>query len=235
VWIEGSESSESLRITITQITSRLKMMRLAIIFVFLSVRCFAQKDYDQSLLNTIDEIKQQTIYDNSSVVYNEANGFGSTFPIWKANIQFYQDDIVFHKGYHYRAMVDNKGKMPAKFYDEWTLFQYPRPYLFLRNTATVADLQNMLADTHPFIRTYAFGALAHRNHRGLFKVLIENLRDTTRFGQMTGDTGHEVCPADLMIQYLLSDMTKDQKKTLKDLIDTTYKHVTTGKKLLETK
>jgi hypothetical protein len=93
----------------------------------------------------------------------------------------------------------------------------------------------MLTHDHPYIRTYAFGALAHRNIDGLFEIIIDNLSDTTKIEQMTGDYGYDVCPADLMIQYQMSKFSNEQKKTLETLITTRYNHLKDALDLLTKK
>ncbi len=192
-------------------------MRLKIIILTLvSTYCYSQQNYDKLLSVRLKEIEKLSIFNNSVVFFEKSSGYGSTYPFWELDVDYYQDDIVKNKeGNFYLSLVDNNGKNPSMSPKEWQFMPYTHPYFFLRDTAKVEDLNKLLSHEHPYIRTYAFGALAHRKPDGLFKILTDNLGDTTRILQMTSDFGYEVCPADLMVMYLLSDLTTEQKKILR--------------------
>ncbi len=171
--------------------------------------CCSRDNYEDMLSIRLREIEKLELYDNSFVVYSEADGYGSTFPRWKSDLDYYQDDMVIDDaGKMYRAIVDSKSKEPVTSQRDWQLIPWMHPYLFLRDTAKVEDLKKLLANTHPYIRAYAFAALANQDVDGLYDVILDNLADTTRMTQMTSDYGFDVCPADLMISYKLDDLNK---------------------------
>ncbi|MBL7845501.1 MAG: hypothetical protein JNK44_16685 [Cyclobacteriaceae bacterium] len=201
-------------------------MRVVILIVFVIPGfCFAQSDYQSTLSRRLEEIKQLGFFDNSVVVYDDSSGYGTTFPRWNPNNDYYQDDMTFIGGTIYRALVDSKGKNPTTSRKEWTPSRRPLPYLFLRDTATTDDIKTLLRSDHPYIRVYAFAALAHRKYSGLFEIVLNNLNDTTRITQMTSDYGYDVSPADMMLKYSIHGFTTQQKDTLKRLILTKYNHL----------
>ena len=206
-------------------------MRLyTIILTLVSSYCYAQQVYDQLLSLRLEEIKQLSFFNNSVIVFDKSSGYGSTYPFWTSHMDYYEDDMVINKGGKiYQALVDNAGKNPGTSPKEWKLVPWRHPYFFLRDTAKVEDLKQLLNHEHPYIKTYAFGALADKNIDGLFKVILDNLNDTTRITQMTSDYGYDVCHAQLMMSYELDDLTTKEKNELKTLIDTKYKHLADAK------
>lgn len=207
-------------------------MRIAVIIVVvISHHCYAQVAYDARLSSRLEEIKKLDFFNNDVVISDDTSRYG--FPRWDSMEEYYQDDLVTSKGETFRAIVDSKGQKPGYSPNEWEFIHGTyHPYQFLRDTAKVDDLKKLLTHHHPYIRTYSFGALAHRKIDGLFKVIMNNLSDTTRIEQVTADYGYEVCPADLMIQYEMSEFSSEQKSTLKTLIMTKYPHLKEALKLL---
>ncbi len=203
--------------------------------IILLISC-SRDNYEELLSVRIKEIEALQFFDNSYVVYIENEGYGSTYSRWTSDMEFYQDDMVLDSGGHtYRALTDSRGKNPKTSPGQWKQIPWKHPYFFLRDTAKTQDLKKLLTNKHPFIKTYAFAALAHKSSDGLFDVIIDNLSDTTRMAQMTGDHGFDVYPADLMISYTLSDLKTDEREQLQKLIDTKYNHLTYAKELMADK
>ena len=82
-----------------------------------------------------------------------------------------------------------------------------------------------MSDAHPYIRSYAFGALSFRKCDNLFPYIIENLKDTSQILEYTGDAGMNAYPGDLMIEYEVYRLTDTQKKKLNHLITSKYRHL----------
>lgn len=201
------------------------MKVITFILLLLSISSYCQRSYDDILLKRVDEIKELAYYDNSFVVYDESSAYGSNYVVWNSAADYYADDLVLDKNRKvFRALVDNKGKEPATSPKEWEFVPFSHPYFFLRDTARVKDLRKLLQNKHPYVKTYAFGALAERKEEGLYQVILDNLSHTTHIDQMTADYGYNVCPADLMISYLAETLTSDEKKQLEKLIETQYPH-----------
>ena len=202
------------------------LMRIAIlVLIVLPEFCYSQADYQSTFLIRLKEIRELGSFNNSVVVYDENSGYGTDFPPWNPSQDFYQGDVTFVKGDIYTALVNSRGKNPISSPKEWTRIRRPLPYLFLRDTAKTEDIKKLLTSDHPYIRIYAFAALAHRKSDGLFEIVLNNLSDTTRFIQMTSDYGYEVSPADMMLEYSIHCFTIEQKDTLKRLILTRYNHL----------
>lgn len=201
-------------------------MRLfTIILIFISTHCHSQQSYEQLFLLRLDEIKNLTYYNNNVVIYKYGIGRFS-FDKWDRNRVFYIDEMVVgDDGQVYHALKDSKGKTPSNSPNEWQLSSFEHPYFFLRDTARTEDLSKLLLSDNPYVKTYAFGALTKRKFPGLYEVMLDNLSDTTQISQLTEDYGYDVCPADLMILYILYDMTKRQRKNLLALIKTDYPHL----------
>lgn len=206
-----------------------------ILLILIAANCYSQS-YEELLTLRLEEIKKLTYFNNSVVVYPKGSGYGSTYDSWGIDRDFFENEMVVGKdGEFYMALVDNRGKNPLESPNEWQLIPYIHPYFFLRDTARTEDLSKLLSNPDPYIKTYAFGALANRNFNGLYDVLLKNLSDTTRILQMTSDYGYDVCPADLMIMYLMNNITSRQKKNILGLIETDYQHLAEAKKYLEEK
>jgi hypothetical protein len=204
-------------------------MRTAIfLLVIISPLCYGQNDYQARLSARLAEARKLEGFDNGVVVYHDSSSYGYDFPRWMPAQDYYQDDIVtFKGGTTYRALAHSKGKDPARSPENWKLLYGPHPYFFLRDTAKTEDLKALLASDHPYLRTYAFAALAHRKYDGLFQIILNNLKDTTRIALYTGDVGYSACPADLMMQYTVHEFSVAQKDLLKKLILTQHTHLNT--------
>lgn len=189
--------------------------------------CYSQTDYESTLRKRLNEIRELELFDNSVVVYDDTSYYDISYQRWDPHEEYYVDDIISLRGICYQAVVDNKGKIPASSSKEWVLLAPigSLPYRYLRDTARSEDLKLLLGSDHPYIRTYAFAALAHRKADGLFEIVLKNLKDTTRITQMTGDYGYDVSPADMMLSYSLAGFTNAQKDTLKRLILMKYSHL----------
>jgi hypothetical protein len=208
-------------------------MRLSLIIGLMLLICCSEDNYEDILSIRLREIEKSEMFDNSFVVYSETEGYGSNFPKWSPDVDYYEYDVVLSSaGKMYEAIKESKGKQPETSLNEWRLIPWRHPYFFLRDTAKKEDLRRLLRDKHPYIRTYAFGALAHKDSEDLFNIILNNLADTTRMTQITGDVGFDVCPADLMISYELEKLTKEQTEQLRKLIETKYNHLTYAKRLL---
>jgi hypothetical protein len=191
-----------------------------------SIGCYSQQTYQQLLLTRVADIKHLAYYDNSVVVYDESSAYGSNYAVWNAVADYYADDIVLDKNKKvFRALVDSKGKEPSISPKEWEFVPFSHPYFFLRDTARVEDLKQLLVNDHPYVKTYAFGALANKKVGDLYNVILDNLSDTTQIDQMTADFGYDVCPADLMICYFSETLSVDQKKHLQELLETKFQHL----------
>lgn len=206
---------------------------LLVLVVPLVQYCYAQESYNAKLDAKLEEIKKLEEYDNGVVIFDDDSGNGSDFPIWDPTLDYYQDDIVaVPGGFLYRCVRDCKGKHPTESPDDWKLMRGRHPYLFLRDTAKTEDLRTLLTSNHPFIRAYAVGALAYRKYVGLFKVVVDNLGDTTQILQYTSDFGYTVYPADLMLWYTVEEFSREQKDILKTLILTQHTHLNTLDEIL---
>lgn len=207
------------------------------IFLFVlgisACQCFAQADYESKFLGKVNEIKSLKLFNNGIVLSRDTLSYGSTYPAWSSELTFLVKDAVMYKGATYVAISDSQSKYPAISPNEWKLIRGRHPYLFLRDSAKTDDLRSLLKSDHTFIKSYAFGALSFRKEDGLFEVVIDNLSDTRSIKQFTGDYGFEVHPADLMIQYQLSNFSKNQKETLRKLISTKFKHLERALELLK--
>lgn len=213
------------------------IVRLFIILqVSPSIVSYSQNRYQEILLLRISEIERLEIFDNSFVAFTEATGYGSNFPVWSEEIEYYEDDLVLDKnGSIYRVLKDNSGKVPHLYPHEWELVPWKHPYFFLRDTATVEDLRKLIHHQHPYVRTYAFGALANKKYDGLYQVILRNLKDMTRITQVTGDVGFDVYPVELMISYAVSILTREEVSNLRKLLNTDYKNLLYAKKILRDK
>lgn len=211
------------------------MRSVTIILIFITTQCYPQLSYEELLANRLSEIKELTYFNNNVVSYKYGIGF-SSWDRWEKNIQYYEYDVVLgSKGRHYRALVDNKGKIPDNSPDVWVQEIFHHPYYFLRDTARTEDLKKLLVNENSYIKTYAFAALASRQHPGLYEVVIENLGDKSQISQLTEDYGYDVHPADLMITYILNYLSEHEKKNLLVLIETDYPHLQDAKNILSGK
>lgn len=199
----------------------------------MSLRCYSQDSYSITLSRRLEEIRKSDYFDNSVVVLDKETGYGSNFPYWTATAEFYADDIViFEGGMEYRALVDSRGKNPCTSPKEWQRISRVRPYLFLRDTAKVNDLKELLFSDHPYIRIYALAALAYRKSENLFQVVLDNLNDTTRIEHITSDVGYTVFPADLMLWHTVNTLNIEQRNIIAKLLLTKYTHLNTLEEVL---
>jgi hypothetical protein len=206
---------------------------LVILLIFFYCSTEAQPDYRARLRSVIETIKKSQEYDNSVVQCSAESNYCSGYLAWNPNDQYYNDDIVAHNNHSYRALSDSRGATPSDSSKYWALFDWPRPYFFLRDTARVEDLQALLKDNNPQARCYAVAALVSRNiTRDLFDVVVQNLEDTTRFVQYTGDFGYDVCAADVMMWYTLPFFSTAQKNYLRQTILRKYTHLNTLDEIL---
>ena len=211
------------------------MIRLVVFLLVTSNCCFAQTDYKATLSNRLQQIRDLPAYDNGLVILDESTGYGSTFSNWMAEEEYFLNDMILDKkGTIYESLTDNnKGNSPLTSKEHWKLVtNIPRPYLFLRDSASVDDLKTLVTSDHPYIRTYSFAALVHRKESGLFEILLNNLSDTTIMGQYTSDYEYAVSPPEMMIQYIIDKITFKQKDTLKHLILRKYTHINTLDEIL---
>ena len=189
--------------------------------------CHGQDSYEVTLAERIAEIQAGTEYGNTPVVLSGSLGLYSDFPERDSITVFYEDDVAGYDRCLYRARRETKGDKPGFSPGEWVLFRRAPPFLFLRDSARNEDLWQLLRSAHPFVRSYAFGALVYRKQPNLFRTVLDHLSDTTRFLQFTTDYGYEVSPADMMLSYLVEQLTPAQKDTIGHLIITQYTHLTT--------
>ncbi|MGC3943805.1 MAG: hypothetical protein QM762_04560 [Chryseolinea sp.] len=187
------------------------------------------KNSDNILSARLDQIKKLDHYDDKivsgvdSVEYHDMS-----FPYWNSQDTFYTDDRTRFKYCQYAALKDNVGQRPDITPASWTLINGPHPYLYLRDTARVEDLRMLLSDGHPYVKTYAFGALAFRQEPKLFPVIVDNLSDTTKIDSWWGDSGGNVYPADLMIEYQVNQLTESEKTKLRELIKQNHPYLNRG-------
>ena len=129
----------------------------------------------------------------------------------------------------YRVLTDStRGHRPDTCWTEWALSGGPHPYLYLRDTATVKDLRKSMLDSHPYVRSYAFGALSFRKADNLYSLIVDNLKDSIQIVEYSGDAGLNAYPADLMIEYEIERLTNNEKNKLRNLIKSKYKYLTRG-------
>ena len=105
-------------------------------------------------------------------------------------------------------------------------------YKFLRDSAKTEDLLELLTHQHPFVRTYAFGALSHRQYDGLYSIIIKNLSDSSAIEVTNYDYSYLATPPDLMIAYLIDKLSLVQKDTIVDLALTKHHHLKTLQEIL---
>ena len=199
--------------------------------ITISYSCYAQDNYGNVLTRRLDQIRQLDTFDNGIVLHD----WPGWIP-WESDLNFYEKDIVTFKYATYLAIADSKGVIPGTAPKTWKVIRGPHPYLFLRDSAKVDDLRKLLTSDHTWIKTYSFAALAYRKiDDNLFNVIIQNMPDTTQISQFSSDVIEDMYPAEMMIEYLLHDLTRKQKQTLNSLIDTQYKHLEQARRLLEEK
>jgi hypothetical protein len=176
-------------------------------------QCLSQTNYDETLSVRLTEIKKQEFFVNNIVIHiDSVDYYDLNFPYWKVNDTYFQDDLVRYKYCLYRVLVDSSlGHRPDTSWTDWALSGGPHPYLFLRDTAKLSDLEMLMTDSHPYVRTYAFGALAARNSDKLFSLIISNLKDKTLM-EIAGCAFSEGYPADMMIEYAIDKLGDKQKK-----------------------
>lgn len=206
------------------------MRSLFILLVLSTCTGFAQGGYDSTLQLKVAQIRSLEFYDNKivyaidTVDYNDLD-----FPYWKSGNTYYQDDMARFRYCTYAALKDTQGERPDTARQAWQLECGPHPFLFLRDTARQEDLRRLLADHHPFVRAYAFGALSFRGHGDLYEAILDNMKDTTSFREISGDVERNAYVAELMITYAYGVMSKTQRKELKRLIATRYRHLDTSR------
>lgn len=206
-------------------------MRLSIlILVGLYFTHCGQRDKDIDILSSrLDQIKKMDHYDDKIVGGVDSLEYHDmSFPYWNSGDTFYTGDMARFKYCRYAALKDNVGQRPDTTPTSWTLIIGPHPYLYLRDTAKVEDLRMLLSDVHPYIKTYAFGALAFRGEPNLFSVIVDNLSDTTQITAWWGDSGVKMYPADLMIEYQVDHLTESEKARLTDLIKQNHPYLHRG-------
>jgi hypothetical protein len=200
------------------------------------IRCLSQTDYDETLAVRLDQIKKSDSYDHKVVfAIDSVEYHDMSFPFWKPNDMYYQDDIARYKYCSYAALRDSKGHRPDTARTTWTLVSRPHPALFLRDTAKVDDLKRLLLDKHEYVKTYAFAALSFRKEGNLFPAIVSNLGDTTQMTAWWGDSAFNAYPADLMIEYALPLLSKSEKTELQALIRKKYPYLSSGLQVLRRK
>lgn len=170
---------------------------------------------------------KQPGFDNSVVVLIDSVEYNDLrFPYWKPDYAYYLDDVSRFRHCSYEAIKDSLvGKRPDISPDSWRLRSGPHPYLFLKDTARIKDLEKLVKHEHPFVRVYAFAALSFRKRENLVSVIFNNLYDTKQFEQITGDVGSYVYPAEMMIQYQVDSLTREDKQKLISAIEKEHKHL----------
>ncbi len=211
----------------------MKRLNLIVVSIVVCLSCSSQDKYHQRLGEVITEIRQLTEFDNGMVTCTDSSGYGSMYPYWTVSREFYKDDIVaFQRGTAYRALIDNSGKNPATSPNEWLMVHGSHPYLFLRDSARLEDLMELVKSDHAYIRVYSFAALVHRKAGNLYQMVVNNLGDTTKIEQFTSDYGYTVYPADLMLWYTAADFSTAQKDALKEMMLTKHSHLTSLEEIL---
>jgi hypothetical protein len=217
----------------------LKMrLSLCTVLVLLVTTAFGQPDIvvRQTLSSRLGKIRTQEYYDSSPVTYDDTTQrLDLSFPYWVPDVMYYQYDLVRYQYRRYEALRDSiVGQRPDTARVSWALSDGPHPYLFLRDTAQSEDLLRLMTDEHPYVRVYAFGALAHRNADGLFSLIRDNLDDTTLL-TVSGCAFSQAYPADLMIEYSATKLTRKERSELIRLISRRYRHLTLGMHALREK
>lgn len=200
---------------------------LIILLILTSRLCWSQTRYAETLTLRVSQIKKLEFYDNKVVVHIDSVEYHDLdYPYWKAKDTYYQDDFARYKYCLYRVLTDSTtGHRPDTSRTEWALSRLPHPYLFLRDTARLDDLKMLVVDKHPYVRSYAFGALSYRKTGNLFSIIVDNLSDKTEILEYSGDAGMSAYPADLMIEYEIYRLTNGEKRKLKELINSKYTHL----------
>src|SRR5262245_49587801 len=143
-------------------------MRYSIVIIVLVLaQCVSDTGYDKTLSQRVHQIKRLESYNNSVVVHIDSVEYHDlSFPYWKQNVTYYQDEIVRYKYCEYVVLKENtQGQRPDIARTEWVLLHGPHPYLFLRDTAKLEDLKSLISDGHPYVKSYAFGALSFRKEK----------------------------------------------------------------------
>lgn len=202
-----------------------KMRTLIAIVLLTPTYCFCQRSYDERLSKNLERLKEMHYYDTDVIMLPDSIEFEGALLYWKSFNFYYKGDVVRFKYCLYEAKRDTKGKMPTNSIDDWQMIEGPHPYFFFRDTARVEDLKMLLNSDNAYIRIYSFVALSGRAYDGLFRVVIDNLKDTTKLLQMSYDVGTEVYPAEIMMLWGMSRFTKREKKQIKGLILSHYPHL----------
>lgn len=199
------------------------------------IECYSQSEYEKTLDLRVEQIKNQHGFDNNVVVHiDSVEYYDLRFPYWKSGDVYYLNDISRFKNCSFESLKDSLvGKRPDISPDSWRLVSGPHPYLFLKDTATIADLNILIKNEHPFVKVYAFAALSFRKHESLISIIFDNLADNNQFEQMTADVESNVYPAEMMIQYQIDYMSKKEKKNLISVIKKDHKHLMRCLKSLE--
>lgn len=200
-------------------------------------QCLSQTKYSETLSLRLDQIRRSEFYDNKVVVKIDSIEYNDLdYPYWKPAETYYRDDMARYKYRLYRVLTDStRGHRPDTCVTDWALSRRPHPYLYLRDTVTLSELRELMLDPHPYVRSYAFGALSFRKTENLFPLIVDNLKDSTQILEYSGDAGLNAYPADLMIEYEIDHLSEREKKELKKLIRSKYKYLTRGLAVLNRK
>jgi hypothetical protein len=210
------------------------MRYLITILVFSWGQCLSQSSYQDRLHARLEQIKSLDLYDNTVVVnvIDSVDYHDLSYPYWSPNDTYYEDDMVRYKYCHYAALKDGPRGKPDTSKADWKLVRGPHPFLFLRDTATVADLEKLALDKHAYIKTYAFAALSYRKVDNLMPLIVANMGDITKMDEFTGDVEDSAYPADMMIEYELYRLSRTDKRKLRDFIIWPHKHLCRGLRAL---
>jgi hypothetical protein len=214
------------------VLSVFSMRLLTILYLLLGwEHCLSQTTYTEILARRVDQIRSLDFFNNTVVTKNDSvEYYDLDYAYWTQANTYYRDDMVRFKYRAYRVLADStRGHRPDTCMTDWALSGGSHPYLYLRDTATVDDLRKLMLDPHPYVRSYAFGALSFRNRNNdMFALIVDNLKDSAQIVEYSGDAGLYAYPADLMIENAADRLTESEKQKLRNLIQTKYKYLTRG-------
>jgi hypothetical protein len=68
----------------------------------------SQTNYDEKLLQRLDEVRELSIYDNEVVLLVDSIDYGHLrYPYWNPNELYYEGDLVRYKYCPYRVLTDS--------------------------------------------------------------------------------------------------------------------------------
>jgi hypothetical protein len=203
----------------------MKKVVISVALLFSVTHCYSQDKYIETLGARLNEISQLSYFDNNIITFEDTVDFPMSFPYWNPTEKYYEGDIVRFGNCHFGARTDVAGEMPTVMSDKWGLIRGPHPYLFLRDTAKVEDLERSLDSDSAYVRAYSFAALSYRKWKGSFKTIVRNLQDNSKILEVSTDVESYVYPVEMMMRYGMNLLTEGEKRKIERLIEKKYPHL----------